>query len=198
MMRRLLLIMIAAAGCGRHEAVPELGGNREATPGAAAGPARTISADADPCTWADSTNVARLLGPLAAAPLRGHDASNPEPAADGRACVYELERIEPGADGRELVALELIARDAMADQAASQDANALAARLLEGRETTASAEPPAASPADTGWDATESMPNEFFGRVGHLGVRVRLHTRGAPLSGLAADSVRRLAAIVRD
>ena len=31
-----------------------------------------------------------------------------------------------------------------------------------------------------------------------LGVDVRLHTRGAPVSGLPADSVQRLAALVRD
>jgi hypothetical protein len=195
-----IAFVIAAAACNRSDArapgdVPNTSSPRQQ---GSAVLARTIPADTNPCDWVDSSAVAKVLGPLAESPRRGHDASNAESAKDGRACVYTLSRVEPGADGQELVALEVAMKDAVADQSAAEAGLALGARILGGasqKEQSAAAPSP---PRDSGWDATRWMPNEFIGRVGHVAVLVRMHTRGAPFSSLEQDSVSRLAVLVRD
>jgi hypothetical protein len=188
--RGFALILATAACAGRKDAPAQNAGIIATTA------TRTIPADPDPCRWIDSAAVARLLGPMSAAPYRAHDASNAEPTADGRACAYTLRRVESGADGAEVAVVEVMMKDGVADQTAADGALALAARVLH-----APSEPTAAEtrpPSDTGWDATSGIPNEFVGRVGHMAVHIQLHTHGAPFSSVPIDSVRRLAALVRD
>lgn len=159
---------------------------------------KTFRADADPCGWIDAADVARLLGPLAQAPRRGQSASNAEPAESGRACVYALKRVEPGAEGSEEVAVELVIEDAMTNETSTEAGKALGSRVLA-RAVGGSAEGDAsAAKPGAGWDYTGWTPNEFIGRVGHVAVDVRMHTHGAPLTTIATDSVERLAALVRD
>lgn len=194
-----LVGMLVVAGASKIRIRTELGVKDIQRPAPVTANVPSIPANADPCVWIAVADVTRLLGKLADTPHRGLNAANTEPAQNGRACVYTLDRTEPGATGLEEVGVEVVGEDAMSHEASFNNANALAERIMagvgEGDATQSKAA--AAKPAD-GWDYTTWFPNEYFGRIGHVGVLVHFSTHGAPVTSLPADSVERLAVLIRD
>src|SRR5215831_17384906 len=162
---------------------------------ASAQPASLIPADADPCAWVSSDDVAKLVGRLAGPPRRGHSASNTDPAPHGKACVYTLAAVAQGAEGGEEIAIEVNGEDAMANETSQEVGKELGARVLGvGDDSSTSSK---GSGTSAGWDYAGWLPTAFTGRIGHVAVAISQHTQGKPLSSVPADSIERLAVLVR-
>src|SRR4029077_9094105 len=103
-----LVAILVVAGARKARVRTELGVKDIRRPSPVAPTVASIPANADPCAWISVADVTRLLGKLADTPRRGLNGSNTEPAQNGRACVYTLDRTEPGALGLEEVGVEVV------------------------------------------------------------------------------------------
>ncbi len=194
------LTVVVAAGCNRAGAAgaasgnasdPSSAGSEQASAAGAGSHVQAIPANSDPCGWIPTADATRLLGPLAAAPRRGHDAENTDATTDGRACVFTLSGAGPGGLPRE-VAVEVVPGEAGTEQATIDAGAALVQKILSnGKKREAQTDE--RSHARDGWDYANWIPDQFLGRLGHVAVRVGLHDAVVP-----RDSAERLAALVRD
>lgn len=155
----------------------------------------TLPARADPCGWVPAESVSAILGPLAGQPRRGGHHDSPEPDPKGYACVYTLPSAGASPTGEpNTVAVELRTDDATAQESGFRAGDALAQGLVKQLNGGHPAAVDTMPRHRGGWDYTNYLPDEFLGRVGHLGVFV--NTRVYP--AINHDKVERLAALVRD
>jgi hypothetical protein len=200
--RRTMLVLFALGPCkglstadlptgGPPPLVGEIGGAV-----ASAQPVPTLPAHPDPCGWVTAENVSALVGPLVGPPARGAHYDDPSPDPKGSACVYTLAP-QPGdiATGEpKTVAVELRIDDATAQESGFRAGSALTAALarqLNGGKPVAT---DTMALHQDGWDYQSSLPDEFLGRLGHLGVFVAMRVH--PYLDMAR--IKRLAALVRD
>lgn len=107
-----LALLMSMQACGSDGG--SAGGSSSASSGAdeASRPAVKFATQAipkDPCSWIARPEVEDVLGPLASDPTRARSAETPEPAADGRACLYEM--AGPSDELQHIVAIQIAPDD---------------------------------------------------------------------------------------
>lgn len=171
----LTVLLFTAPSCGR----PGSDGGGEAGR-SNAGAIETQPATPDPCGWLSAEEVAQLLGPLVAPPVRADDAESPEPDGQGKACLY---RVADEAVGQ--LAVQVDPKDAtvfesgsaMAMDALARDLGPGSAGAMEDR-------------SGDGWDYVGGLPGVYVGRVGHIAVQVGYESMTLPESTIAGLAVR--------
>ena len=165
--------------------------------------ARTQPANTDPCSWVTAEEVAKLLGPLAAAPWRADHADSPDSASNGHACVYPLEAHDQRPPDAPMysVALEL-----ETDAVTATDASAGSVKMMQEQLARTVGQTTAAEVTDAvtdggrvpqEWDNARWLPASFVGRVGGIAIDIESNN-GMFAPNVAVDSIERLAALVRD
>ncbi len=89
----LLALSVAVVGCGERRNAAASSETVDAIAASSAAPRSPIQTQrmkGDPCAWITRAQAEAVLGELAADPVRAQSAETPVPAADGRACLYEL------------------------------------------------------------------------------------------------------------
>lgn len=192
----------AAAGTQRSESA--------AAPASSALPVRTASRPADDCGWIPADDVAAIVGPLTGSPRPSEEgcvyprpldsatarrralaeklskqleekfgpSDLPKPEPDESAIIVTVDvKLEPGMDRAVDAGVEKFTREALGDAA------------LRGGGDSARRQ----SPFPPGWDGPIRYPATFGGRVGHIGVAVKVRA-----TEVSRDQAAALAARVRD
>jgi hypothetical protein len=205
--RGSVVVIVASLGltltaCNRAPEVSAAATSSLPTRGTAVDPpshgnVETVPARPDPCGWITPAEAADILGPLAGAPRRGLHFDDPEPTHDGFACVYTLAPRPgdtPGANAN-TVSVELRPGDAAVEESGFRAGDKMAAKVIgQALGEKLSPDEPMMETNHTGWDYSNGLAHEFFGRIGHLGVKVGLKVY-PPMEWQRAG---RLAALVRD
>lgn len=196
-MRAVLLastVVVGLVGCNRDKATPAVAVNG----GSAGEDATAAQAVPDPCTIVSAADVAGILGPLTGAPTRGSHFDNPEPDGKGFACVYTLAARPAASSGgnTNTVSVELRLDDAVAHESGFRAGTILSEQVRN--QVTGEKQSPkdtgVMTRSDSGWDYNNALPDEFFGRLGHLGVAIGVKV----YPPIAWDKIERLAVLVRD
>ena len=191
-------LAVAACGRGRNAGTSVASAGAAASGGSGAAEPKAQPARPDPCGWVSAAEAAKLLGPLAGSPRRGHEYDDPAPDEDGSACVYPLTPRDGVPEGS-VVAVDLDLESGTAAEAAQHAVGSMVARQLKGlggkplMPTAAESAGAAAEQHKMGWDHLGGFGQELTGRVGHIAIR-------ASWGGAhqVADSVLSLVTLIRD
>jgi hypothetical protein len=218
-MRRTALVVapLVLAGCNqedtkaRNAAAAEPQRSESAAAAAsAATPVRTASRPADDCGWISAADVAAIVGPLTGPPRPSDEgcvyplpldsatarrralaeklskkleekfgpSDLPKPEPDESAVIIVVEvKVDPAMDRAVGAGVDKFTREALGDA------------TVRGGEDSARRE----RPFPPGWDGPMRYPATFGGRVGHIGVAVRVQA-----AAVSRDQAAALAASVRD
>jgi hypothetical protein len=145
----------------------------------------------NPCGVIPAAEVEQLLGPMPA-PGRAFSAERPEPADDGRACLYRFADQRLGN-----IAVQVDMVDATTFEVGSAMAIDAMRRNLGPGAMGENAEPATEVPereSAAGWDYVGGLPSRMFvGRLGHMAVQIGYRSVAAP-----SEKIAELAARVRD
>jgi len=181
-------ILLSAAGCGdtdRSEAgsPPQASARKEAV--------RTASAPAEACGWIPATEVAAIVGPLEGAPVVVRSLEQPDPDANGPACLYPLAS-QPRV-GRGAVLLQVDLSGGIIEERVSGSMVEGFRQIIQAGTSAAGSPAPAADPPPPGWDRVGKHWigfNTFTGRIGHVAVSAMALTPEVPSEKTAALATR--------
>lgn len=161
-----LIVMSLAAiqACGGSGGESSAGASGTLPPPERAASTRAQIARADPCGWVQRADAERILGALAADPVRVHSAERPEPDPEGSGCLLRPHLASGG--GTYDLGIEVALDGALEVE------TGLGAALPGPGDGLTARTRPGQSQGDGRWDWSGGAPGIYAARRGHLLVMI--------------------------